>query len=193
MTTVNAAVTKGYTWVQDAQGRCQITKERLNQTAAPVVTLNLSGQVNSDGSDVAASSITAAMLADAVADAVLTAVATVGNTVAATNPIQVSLQLKDIQGNALATYCPVHWWLSDALVTSGDIPPTATIPDQALIYTNGVYVVNIAVSTVAQGITDATGKLYLTFQHNAGAMTRYFNAIVAGKLIQGSQALIWST
>lgn len=192
MSTINAAVTKGYTWVQDAQGRVQITKERLNQAATPVVTVNLSGEVNSDGDDVAASSIKAAMLVDAVADAILTATATVGNTAAHGNPIQVSLQVKDIQANALAAYCPVYWWLSDDVVTSGDIPPTATVPDQALVYTNGVYVVDMAASAVSLGVTDSTGKLYLTFQHDAGALTRYFNAIVAGKLIQGSQALAWS-
>lgn len=192
MTTVNCAVTKGYNWVVDAQGRVQITRERLNQAATPVATVNLSGQINSDGSDIASSSVTAAMLADAVADAILTGTATVGNPVAATNPIQVSLQLKDIQGNALSASCPVFWWLSDADYASGNIPPTGTVPDQALVYTNGVYVVDMANSVVSLGVSDSTGKLYLTFQHNAGALTRYFNAIVGGKLIQGSQALAWS-
>jgi hypothetical protein len=45
---------------------------------------------------------------------------------------------------------------------------------------------------VATGVTDSTGKLYLTFQHNAAALTRYFYAIVGGKLVAGSQALAWT-
>lgn len=190
MSTVNANVTRGYTFSYNANGEFEITLDRLNLGFLPTVTVNLTSAI--DAEDLLDDCVTAEKLADAVADQILTATATVGAPVAKANPIQVSLQLKDAQGNALAQRCVVHWWLSDDVISNGDIPPTATIPDQTLIYTNGKYVVNIAASTVAIGVTDATGKLYLTFQHNAAALTRYFYCLVNGQLVAGSQALVWT-
>jgi len=190
MSTINANVTRGYKFVYDASSVFQVTLDRLNLAAQPVVTVDLTSGVDTE--DLVDSGVSAAKLSNDVADAVLTGAATVGAPVAATNPIEVSLQIKDIQGNALAQRSCVSWWLSDGLISSGNIPPTATIPDQTLVYTNGNSVVDIAASTVAIGVTDATGKLYLTFQHDAGALTRYFYCIVNGQLIAGSQALTWS-
>lgn len=188
MTTANCAVTAGYTYTKDSDGKFQITLTNLNKLGIPVVTVNLADKIAT--ADIIALAVTAAKLENTVADAILTATATVGNSVARANPIQVALQIKDIQGNALAQQCVVQWWLSNA--ASADLVPTSSIPDQALVYTNGNYVVNIANSATALGVTDSNGKLYLTFQHNAGAITRYFYASVNGKLISGSQGLIWT-
>jgi hypothetical protein len=164
-----------------------------------VVTVDLEAQQVATA-EIAASAVSGAKLADTVADAILTATATVGNTVAKTNPIAVSLQIKDIQGNNLAEEIPVWWWL-----TADPAPPAPAAssggPDQNLSYTAGVNVfdkttnyfsLSGASAVVGLAVTSAAGLLTISFQHNAGALTRYFRAIVGGKLISGSQALAWT-
>ena len=189
MSTVNAGVTAGYTFVADGQGRVLLLKERLNLLGLPTVTVDLSGAVDTE--DLVASAVSAAKLADAVADAIPVGVATVGDPVAKTNPIDVSLQISDIQGNALAVRCAVWWWLSDNAVGSA-LTPTSAVPDQAESYQAGNGAVAMANDTVSMSVTDATGLLTVRFQEDGGALTRYFYAIVGNKLVAGSQALVWT-
>lgn len=211
MSTTNTNVTPGKIFVPDSQGRVLLTIDDLNRLGAPTVTIEKTDSIASEdiqdaaiveaklgtgavtADKIGASAVTAAKLANTVADAIETATVTVGASVARSNPILVAIQLKDIQGNALSEVCAVRWWISDANFSTGaHIVPSATIPDQALAYTLGYYAVNIAASTVAQGITDGSGRLHLTFQHNAGALTRYIYVVVGNKLIQGSIALAWT-
>lgn len=190
MSTKNCSVTPGYQYTYDANDEFEITLERENMGFTPVVTVNLTDAIDTE--DILAEAVTPGKLDDEVADAIPVGVATVANSVAKANPILVQLQLKDVQGNSLLERVAVRWWLSDADIAAADIPPTATIPDHAIVYTQGKYAVNIANSTIALGVTDSLGRLYLTFQHDAGALTRYFYAMVGDKLVEGSQALVWT-
>ena len=194
----NANVTAGYTFTPDSQNRISVTMDRLNLIGQPVVTVDLEAQQVATA-EIAASAVSGAKLADTVADAILTATATVGNTVAHSNPIAVALQVKDIQGNALAATIPIWWWLTAD--PAAPVPCATTAPSQALVYTTGLNVfdkttnavqLGVAAAVLGLALTDATGLLTISFQHNGGALTRYFRAIVGGKLISGSQALAWT-
>ena len=185
MTTVNANVTPGYTFVYDANGEFQITLDRLNLVANPIVTVDLSGQVNTN--DIVASSVTAAKLADGVADEMLTATATVSVEVA--NVVSVTVQMQDIQGNNLADQCVVEYWLSD---TAAEALTGDTFTGGGVAATTGIIVKELTTDTHAVCITDAAGLLVLTFTET-NANTLYFNLIVNNKYVAGSRHMTWTT
>jgi hypothetical protein len=187
MSSVNGNVTPGYTFAFDANGRFQITRDRLNLLGTPVVTVNLAGKVNSVDADVANSSVTAAMLADAVADGLITAVATVGADAGTT--IQVDIQALDSQGNNLAAEVVLDVWLHDA---AGTLTPSATATTSSAISgTKGYVLLAIANGVCGKYVTDSTGLLTIVFTQ-AGALTRYLSVGVQGKRVAGSQALIFA-
>ena len=187
MTTANCSVTPGYTWVLDASGEFIITKDRLNLTGTPTVTVNLAGKVAT--ADIVALNITTALLANAVADQLITVVGTVP--AEATNNIDVSIQAKDCQGNALALNVGVQLWLADSAST---LTPTATLPSSGaptILTSNGFILRPLAANVSGHYLTDSTGLLKLRFTE-AGALTRYLCMVIQGKLVMGDQALIWT-
>lgn len=187
MSVVNGNVTPGYVFAYDSQLRILVTKDRLNLLGAPAVTVDLSGQVNSSGDDVAAGTISAAMLADAVADAILTITATVPDE--ATNNIDVSIQAKDIQGNALAARVSVWLWLA---ASSGGAPaalPSGGAP--TVLNGNGVILYPVAATYPGQYMTSAAGLLELRFTE-AGALTKYLNLLCQDRFFAGSKAMVWA-
>lgn len=62
MTTVNADVTEGFLFALDSQGRFQITKDRLNAQAKPLVTLTLTGVIKAE--DLATDAVETAKIKD---------------------------------------------------------------------------------------------------------------------------------
>jgi len=69
MTTVNANVTRGKTFVPDAQGIYPVTIDGLHQLGVPTVSVNLSGQIVNADID-AAAAIDPLKLADMAADGI---------------------------------------------------------------------------------------------------------------------------
>lgn len=188
MSSVNCSTTPGYVFAFDAEGKFQITQERLNLLGAPVVTVNLAGKVNSTDDDVANSSIKAAMLANAVADSLITVVGTVG--AESTTTIDVSIQAKDCQGNNLALNVGVNIWLA---ASASALAPT-TLPSggaPTILTSNGFILKAMTATEPGLYLTDDTGLLKLQFTE-AGALTRYLCMLVQSKLVMGSQALIWT-
>jgi protocatechuate 3,4-dioxygenase beta subunit len=185
MSSVNCSVTPAYVWVFDSEGKCQITLERLNLAATPVVTVNLADVV--DSADIKASAVTAAKLADAVADQLITAVATVGADAGTT--ISVAIQVKDSQGNNLAQNVVLDVWLHDA---AGAYTPSATATaSSAIDGTKGYVLLAIANGVCGKYVTDSTGLLTIVFTQT-GALTRYISVGVQGKVVAGSGALIFT-
>jgi hypothetical protein len=130
----------------------------------------------------------AAKLEDAVADAIVTATATVGTESA--NTITVTVQLKDIQGNALSAQRLVKWWLADTDVM-GPISSTGlTTPYVA--YSQGTQVKAWTSYYHEQGVTNASGQLVLVFT-STSAQTRYFRCAVGSLVVTGSAAMVWTT
>ncbi len=176
MTTKNATVTEGYTFTPDAEGKVQLTWTRFNLQAKPTVVVDLAAIVDTED------------LKDAVADKILTGSATVASESA--NNVDVTVQIKDAQGNALSEICVVDYWLSNS-ATGG--PNVTTFPDGSCSATTGSDITLNADNVVGRAITDSSGTLVIRFVHTAGALSGlYFCAIINNKLIQGSAALSWS-
>jgi len=176
MTTKNATVTEGYTYTPDAEGKVQLTWTRANLQAKPTVVVDLAAIVDT------------ADLKDAVADKILTAAATVA--AESSNNVDVTMQLKDAQGNALAEVCVVDYWLSNAAAGG---PNVTTFPDGSCSSTTGTDITVNADNVIGRAITDANGTLVIRFVHADGALTGlYFCAIVNNKLVQGSAVLAWT-
>lgn len=186
MSSVNCSVTPAYVWVFDSDGKCQITLERLNLAATPVVTVNLANVV--DTADIKDDAVTAGKLADALADQLATVVATVGADAGTT--ITVDIQVKDCQGNNLAGNFVLDVWLHDA---AGALTPSAVATSSSAIDgTKGYVLTAIANNTAGKYTTDSTGLLSIVFTQ-AGALTRYLSVGIQGKIVAGSGALIFTS
>jgi hypothetical protein len=161
----------------------------MNLAAVPAVTVNLTGKVNSSGDDVANGTVKVVMLADAVADVLITATATVA--AESSNNVDVTIQFKDLQGNALALNVGVHIWLT---ASGSALAPVALPSGGAPSILNSKGFILTAMSASAPGIylSDSTGALELRFTE-AGALTKYLAMLVQGKLVMGSGALIWAS
>lgn len=183
MSTLNCSVTPGATLVPDAQNRHPLTAPSLNALGLPTVQVALDDGIAAE--DIQDDAVEADHLEDALADAILTATATVGTENA--NDINVTVQVKDAQGNNLAERVCFPYWLSDAAYGA----TTGTIPSGGVAATTGVAVTALANSTVSWTCTDANGAAVLKFTE-AGALTRYFNMMLGGKLLVGSQSLVWT-
>jgi hypothetical protein len=129
-------------------------------------------------------SVSAGKLANAVADAIVSALVTVGGETS--NTFQVTVQLKDVQGNDLAEQRMVSWWLTDTDVpgpisSSGLTTPYVTYSQgtQVKVWTN--YYHELAA-------TNTSGQLILVFT-STGTAARYFRVQVGSLLVKG--ALPW--
>ena len=150
MSTPTGSVVAGYTWVEDANGLTQITKDRLNLAAVPVVTVPLSGIIETG--DIQASQITAALLADALAD-LLPGTPTLTVATESSNQIITTIQLKDVQGNSLAAKRHFTWWVAG---TSGAVP-AATPPSGSTVISTGIELVQYTPKVLGEAVTDANG------------------------------------
>jgi hypothetical protein len=188
MSSVNGNVTPGYTFAFDANQRFLITRDRLNLLGAPTVTVNLTGKVNSDGDDVANRTVKATMLADAVADVLITATATVA--AESSNNVDVSIQFKDLHGNALALNVGAHIWLT----ASGSALVPVALPSggaPTILSSKGFILTAMTASAPGYYLSDSTGLLQLRFTES-GTLTKYLALTVQDKLVMGSGALIWT-
>jgi len=184
MSTVNASVTPGYEFVADGDGKIQVTKDRLNLLGAPTVTVALSGVVAA--ADIAAGAVGTAALANAVADVLPTAVATVA--AENSNNVDVTVQAKDVQGNNLSAVVPVWAYIATSAAGALAALPSGGAPT---IVTDGVIIMAMSATAIGMYYTNASGKLVLRFTE-AGALTRYFRAIVGGATIEGSAVMSWA-
>jgi hypothetical protein len=172
----------------DSLLRILLTRDRLNLLGAPTVTVNLASKINSDGDDIKDGTVDEAMLAAALGDRLITAVATVA--AESSNNVDVSIQFRDCQGNALAGYCAAEIWLNaDGSTLTPAALPSGGAP--AILTSNGFIL--RAMTSTASGlyISDSAGLLKLRFTE-AGALTKYLGMIVQGKYVAGSAALIWT-
>lgn len=185
MSTVNANVSAGYIFVADGDGKVQITKDRLNLLGVPTVTVELSGVIQT--ADIVDGVVTAAKLVDAVADRLVTAVATVP--AEDTNNIDVSVQAKDAQGNALSAVVPIFAFISATATGTLAALPSGGAP--TIVSSQGTIIIGMSATLLGVYYTNASGLLVLRFTE-AGALTRYFRAIVGGKTIEGSAAMTWA-
>lgn len=186
MSSVNANVGAGYVFVFDAEGKAQITLERLNLLGVPIVTVNLAGKVAAE--DLVAGAVIASKLADAIADQLMTVSVTVA--AEASNNVDVSIQVKDCQGNNLAQSTLLHLWLT---ASNSSLAPAALPSSGApsILTSNGTIIQAMTASAPGLYLTDSTGLLNLRFTE-AGALTKYLQTVVQSKLVQGSGALIWT-
>jgi hypothetical protein len=151
----------------------------------PTVTVELSGVVRA--ADIVDGVVTAAKLVDAVADAIPTAVATVG--AEGTNTVDVSVQAKDAQGNALSAVVPVLAFISATATGALGAMPSGGAP--TIVSSQGTIIIDMSATLLGVYYTNASGLLVLRFTE-AGVLTRYFRAIVGGKTIEGSAAMTWA-
>jgi len=186
MSSANCGVNPGYTFNFDTEGKCLITLERLNLLSIPTVTVNLAGVIDSE--DIITGAIDANHLVNAVADQIITAVAIVGGDVGTT--VQVDIQVKDCQGNNVSGNFVLDVWVHDS---AGVLTPSGTAPTSSAISgTKGYIFTAIADGVAGRYTTDSTGLLTIIFTQ-AGALTRYLSVGVQGKIVSGSQAIIFTT
>ena len=173
MTTVNATVTKGYTWVYDAEGKLQLTKDRLNLAALPTVTVELSDELQT--ADIKDEAVTLAKLADAVQDLICKVTGTAtddGNS----DTASVSLQLQDAEGNTLADVVRMRVWIS----ASSYGAPTAKFTSGSEINT-GTELYEYLAQADYDVISDANGVVDMDIT-NGGSGTLYVMAEVNGTI-----------
>jgi len=182
MTTVTATVTEGYTYSYDANGNFLITLERQNLAAKPTVTVALTSQVDTE--DLVQDAVTADKLADAVADMLPGCTITVSDE--DTDVVTVTVNMTDGKGEALSEVCAIELWVSDAALGA-----LGTACSGAVAATTGTIVASHTAKTHLLCVTDSSGDLVLTFTE-AGALTTYIQGIVGDKVIQGSQAMVWT-
>jgi hypothetical protein len=189
MSTVNCSVTRGYTWIFDVATKFLITRDRLNLTATPVVTVNLTGKVNSSGADIKSATVTEAMLTAAAAARIVTAVATVPAESA--NNIDVSIQFQDAQAASLGSRASAQIWLSTAADTwEPGALPTGGAP--TILSSHGHILTAMTNSAPGLYMSNSAGLLELRFT-DTGTTTKYLRLLVQSKLVVGSAALTWTT
>lgn len=225
MSTTNANVTPGKTFVPDVLGRVLLTIPDLNRLGSPTVTLEKTNSIATEDiidlavteaklgalavteaklgtlavtegkigalavteGKIGAGAVAAAKLADAVADAIVSATATVG--AEANNTITVTVQLKDIQGNALAEQRMVSWWMADTDVP-GPISSTG-LTNPYVAYSQGTQVKAWTANYHELAATNTSGQLILVFT-STSAQTRYFRCQIGSMLVKGSVAMSWT-
>lgn len=185
MSTVNANVTRGYTFVFDGNGQFLITLERLNQVALPVVTVDLSGKV--DTADLVDAAVTAVKLANAVADRLRAAVATVA--AESSNNVDVTIQVQDVQGNNLSEVTGIRLWLSGSANGAPAALPSGGAP--TIISSQGTIIEAMTDTAPGTYLTNSSGVLALRFTE-AGALTKYLVGLLQDDLVSGSAALTWT-
>ena len=185
MSTVNAIVIEGFTFVLDADGLSQVTVDRLNQLGVPTVSLILTNTINTE--DIVDSQVTAAKLADDVADNIIAATITVA--AEDSNNIDVTIQAVDVQGNNLSKVVGLQAWISATAGTAPAALPSGGAP--AIVTSQGIIIEDMTASAPGTYLTDSNGLLVLRFTE-AGALTKYFNAIVQSQLEQGDVAMTWT-
>lgn len=186
MSIINGAVIAGFTFVLDVEDKVQLTHDRLNLLGIPTVTVTLTNSVQNE--DLVNDTIEKEKMATSVAAEIPSGVATVA--AEDTNDVDVTIQVNDINGNAVLDVVAVSLWLSD---TAAGNPPAA-LPSSGsptIITSQGVII--DPVTNIAPGLylTDANGVLALQFTES-GALEKFFNMVINNKHIAGSQALTWT-
>ena len=208
MSTKNANVTPGKTFVPDTQGMILLTIEDLNRLGTPTVTVETTDSIETEDildeavtaakigalavteakigalavteGKIGAAAVSAGKLADAVADAIVTATATVG--AKTSNTWTVTVQLKDIQGNSLSAVRMVAWWL----VGSDVVGPTASSGlTSNTSYSQGTQVKAWTANYHDTAATNASGQLVLVFT-STGTPTLYFRCQVGSLYVNGT-------
>lgn len=183
MSTINANVTPGFTWVFDSEGKFLLSLERLNLAGAPSVTVDLTDKVAT--ADIQKDAVTTDKIDATFAARIPTAVATVS--AEAANVVTVTIQAKDAQGTSLAERTIIECWLSDA--AAGAL--TGTAPSGGVSATTGTIIKALTATTHLLAITDVSGVLVLKWTE-AGVLTKYVNLRLGAKYVAGSAALIWA-
>lgn len=160
---INATVTKGYTWTDNADGTVgPITKDRLNQTASPTVVVPLNE------------------------DYIPKAVISVGDE--SSDTIAITVQVSSFQSNAVSAHFKLRCWLSDTQYGAR----TSTAPDDAVSWTIGTMLRDLswqgdtfADSTLTnvdwEVITSSSGVAVLSIK-NTTANTWYLNVELDGRI-----------
>lgn len=134
--------------------------------------------------DIADLAVTAGKLAAAVAAAIP---GTPSLTVAAqaSTHRDVTIQLKDITGTALAAKAQARVWLSD---TAGGAP-TATAPDGGAVVQTGTQVAAITADKVLDVVSDATGVIVVRLTESGTGPTTWFVNVAIGNQVASSAAV----
>lgn len=106
------------------------------------------------GSEIANSTVTAAMLANAVADEIVTSAISAG--AEAADVIRVTFQLKDVQANSLTGVKMVSWNIADSASNPGETAQAVTTA-----YVNGSAWQAVTANKKAWAFTDSNGALIL--------------------------------
>jgi hypothetical protein len=117
-------------------------------------------------------------------DALLFATATVATE--SGNNVDVAVQVVDVNGDAVAFQVALWAWIATAAAGAPAALPSGGAPSA----TTGTAVSAMSATVAGLYLTDASGVLVLRFTE-AGALTRYFNMVLASRLLQGDQAMTW--
>lgn len=183
MTTINAQVTRGKTFTEDAANEVDVSSDDLNLLGVPTVSTDLSASVDTE--DLVADGVDAAALSDSLADQLLTASITISDE--ATNVVTATIQIQDAKGESLADQVYIELILSDA--AAGAL--TGTAPDGAVAASTGTIVASHTAKTHILVLTNAAGLAVVTYTET-GSLVRYMNGKLNDLYIAGSQAMTWA-
>lgn len=187
MSTVNATVTRGYTFPLDSDNKTDVTPDHLNQAALPTVQLSLVDSVDTE--DIKEDAVGTTEIDNTLADLIRQIDVAVG--AEAADNIDVTFTVQDAKGETLADNNLIRLWLTNS--TSTLDPNVTTFPDGgAAVQGDGVEITATADDTIGVYITPATGIIVIRFNHTAGALSGLYPvAEMGGKLYVGSE-LEWA-
>ena len=172
MSEVQATVARGYTWVQDANGRVRLTEDRMNLAALPRVSVDLALGIAT--ADIQENAVEASKLSAALQQ-LLPGAPTLVAGVEVNKVIIVSVQLNDAVGNPLTTRRRFTWWISN---TPGGDLAGAPSPSGATVVEGDQRLSDYSMWTHGSATSEAEGTATIAIENNTA--DKFFLSVDSG-------------